>query len=1584
MTMQPEPPSAPDPIAAFRVEATVPGNGKDPLLLAYGELLLRQGPSRLFRGLSAEDIYRFVSARYAFVRQRQPAPFGLRLTEYTAGRGEGATNWCLFDVVLDDRPFLIDSIRAYFTAYSIRVQAVFHPVLAVQRDAKGVMTGVSEFKAGAHNEAHMTFITDPLPETQHQPVLEALRLILQDVIFCVDDFPAITRNIDALKAQAAKGSESRFVAQLLQWCEQSHFVFMGYLPFKGREEDHELLPRQEEGLGLFNPHVDRDTHHEALLSQVGRLLNTHARDKAFFIVEETNIPARVHRRTRLSAILCSPTRRGKKREAAALIGVFTHRSLREDVLEIPAVADKIAAVLEAHELVRGSHTYKAVLDYINGIPRFELFRLSTETLGDMVDFLLSIIDQPRTEIALRPEPAENALRILVTTPVSEFPQDKLRHIRERVETLLSRTAQNVYVVEVSQFSVVNFVFHSYEDWRERMPAPGVIEEVIAEELQTRDDRLVRMWVNERGMPDDRMARALVAALPEDYKVGYAEWEILADLNHVDQLLQEHKPQFDLRELNGSSEVKAVLYAIEKVSLSKIMPIFSNLRLHVVEEKTFQVALHERPVYLHTFLLQPPANYKLHQEPHERLMRELIFNILAQSLGEEPLNALLITCGFRWRQVNLLCLYRNYLMQVGTVYTRSTINETLINRARVAQALFGAFDARFNPDLENAQALRAKADEELDDAEREIDNLTEDRIVQAMRNLLRATVRTNFYQDGENPVVAVKLDSRLIEGLPAPRPMFEIYVYAPLMEGIHLRGDMIARGGLRYSDRPDDFRTEVLGLMATQMKKNALIVPLGSKGGFVVKNLGPYAGDVRAAGDAQYKVYVRALLSITDNLVHGQVVPPPRVVRHDVDDPYLVVAADKGTAHLSDTANAIAQDMGFWLDDAFASGGSHGYDHKQVGITARGAWESVKRHFWERGIDVQSEPVSVVGIGDMSGDVFGNGMLCSRTLKLVGAFDHRHIFVDPDPDLEAAYEERARLFALPRSSWMDYDKSKLSAGGGVFPRNAKEIAISPQMQRVLGTTKSGMSGEELIRTLLSAEVDLLWNGGIGTYIKSRAETHVEVADPNNNAVRIDAESLRARVVGEGGNLGLTQQARIEIDLKGASIISDAVDNAGGVNLSDHEVNLKILLHTLTEHGQLPDRETRNALLAELTEPVTQAVLRANFRQVLVISMDRRRSQENVNPFVRLVDTLAAGGSLDRRTEALPNAQRFQQFQSEGKGIPRPVLSVLLAYTKMLLYRRLVDSKVVDDEFCRPCFAAYFPLELAQRYAIADLEHPLRRNIIATVMTNRLIDQAGITFINETAALTDKSWPELTRAYMEADAIVNGLGLREEIYSLATTMPAEQQYELLQRLEDLLASMTRWLLLRGDDASEEASPAHLAEALSDYCRTLPTLLNAEDNEQVAGESEQLQTLGMTPAYARLAAQIPHLAGFLFVHTTAEHFGMSLADTYALVTLMNEKFMFSRLTAALEHARFTDTWEKQFGDKQRNLLAIIERTKLNAILAHRTQETQPPAWMDAYLATRQAQWKAYQDTVRKLFNMDTISLVAIAVAVRQLELV
>ncbi len=1025
-----------------------------------------------------------------------------------------------------------------------------------------------------------------------------------------------------------------------------------------------------------------------------------------------------------------------------------------------------------------------------------------------------------------------------------------------------------------------------------------------------------------------------------------------------------------------------VYSFREVNLNELMPVLENLNLHVLNEVDFQVEAEDREVFIKSFSIHIDA-----EESNGGLRQRLLdaFQALREDrLEDDYLNRLIVLTGLSWKEVDVLRGYRNYYSQLDSPYSKRRVDMSLVNNFRAAVLLFRYFEARFRPvpewkDLLDREEkalspLRLEFLEELNS----IADITEDKIIRTLFNLIDSTVRSNFFQreNAADFFISFKINALGIIDMPAPRPLYEVYVHARDMEGIHLRGGKVARGGIRWSDRQDDFRTEILGLMKTQMTKNTLIVPVGSKGGFTVKL--PFSGREEGAELSRraYERLMRGLLDLTDNLVGGKIKRPASLIVYDEEDPYLVVAADKGTAHLSDVANAVSESYKFWLGDAFASGGTHGYDHKKLGITARGAWVCVQRHFRELGTDIQKEPISVVGIGDMSGDVFGNGMLCSRKIRLLGAFNHRHIFLDPNPDPEVSYKERVRLFKLPRSSWDNYDPGLFSPGGGVFQRSAKEIKLSEEVRNWLGTRHETIDGDGLVRLLLKAEADLLWNGGIGTYFKASVEDDDDVGDRSNAATRINANELKALVVGEGGNLGFTQLARLEYALQGGRINTDAIDNSGGVDCSDHEVNLKIFLGQIRYQGKKGMLlEERNRLLEDVTEEVCGDVLRNNYHQSLCLSLDQLRCARDVYPFLDLTDYLVNKGLLDRDGEFLP-AGKIVLSRSE-RVLCRPELSILLAYSKMDLYQELLKNDLADIMESPYFLEAYFPEPVGRVAGSQVGDHPLAREITATMVTNYVTDRAGCTFGYRSAVQTGASLFEAASTYLVFDTALGSEGIRNQVFSLDNKLPSERQYDILLQLEEILDFLCHWALRYRRSLLFRTSVCEKYQVeIEDYFKSLASLVEESAWRKTREEAEQLEEAGVAAEAAATISLLPYLKDFLPVATLVEKTGMdfySIAQTY---NELHERFEIGDVLTRLDGIPLSDNWDR-----------MAKKTLVSKVLSLGYRLT-AEIWensngnLESFLTRRRQQFDAYRKLKVELNRTNSLNFNPFAVLIQALE--
>ncbi|MGL4608617.1 MAG: NAD-glutamate dehydrogenase domain-containing protein, partial [Trueperaceae bacterium] len=1031
-----------------------------------------------------------------------------------------------------------------------------------------------------------------------------------------------------------------------------------------------------------------------------------------------------------------------------------------------------------------------------------------------------------------------------------------------------------------------------------------LERDVADFTRTWEDDLLEKLEKHKG---DSEARKLFerysSILSESYKADSSSSTALRDIEGFEKLSSTPYCVDVLNVLEGDATQVKIYHHNRGLVLSDVMPVLENLGLRVIEQISYPLETKDNAKGLDIFRIQDQHGQPLDVLEHGQRLQSALTTLLLHKSENDRLNKLVLYGSLMLRQVSLLRAYLFYYAQLNATTTPRFIADTLLNHPRIAKLLFEAFYAKFDPKGTEREAAFQRYEAKILDALNNVSSLPEDTVIRGLLNLMDASIRTNFFLDKD--VISFKLESRRVAHMPEPRPLYEIAVSGLGVNGTHLRGGKVARGGLRWSDRPDDFRTEVLGLMKTQMTKNAVIVPVGSKGGFVLKRAPQEREALRSYVQTQYKHFIRGLLDITDNLVDGKVVHPEHVVVYDDADPYLVVAADKGTATFSDLANETAAEYDFWLGDAFASGGSYGYDHKKEGITARGAWECVARHFREMGVNVKTQPFTCVGIGDMSGDVFGNGMLYTDKLRLQGAFNHQHIFLDPHPDEAKSFAERQRLFALPRSSWTDYDKSIISEGGGIFERSAKSIPLSPQVKTMLGVNKDALSGQELVQALLRMPVDLLWNGGIGTYVKASSETNADAGDSSNDFVRVSANELQAKVVGEGGNLGFTQLARIEYARAGGRINTDAIDNSAGVDMSDHEVNIKILLQSLVSSGDLSFVQ-RNRLLKDMTSDVNTLVLKDNYSQSLCLSLAEKRSRDDITLFDAQMDYLSEHGSLHPSVEFLPNKKQLLERQRNHEGLTRPELAILLAYTKMGIYRWLLDSNLPDEPYFQHYLKDYFPGVLEEKYSGAIEHHPLKREIIATQFTNSVVDLLGITFVQRMLRETGALPGEIIRAALISYELLDVPTLQKEITDLDNTVPSETQYAALHELVKSVEGVVVWVLGQNSE-SVETLVGNYREAVETLRKNLAKLLPNKEKKRFEATHKNLLKQKLPKGLALDIASFDYLPSSLGLVEVSQTSGVSLNKTAEAFYDLGERLSFGYLRDGLAALSTNTKWEK-----------------------------------------------------------------------------
>jgi glutamate dehydrogenase len=1505
--------------------------GPDQALARLVARYWRFAPDEEMVNLTPSAMLAAATAHKALAAQRVPGELKLSIDRSDDG---DAT---VVDIVTDDMPFLVDTVSAALAARGLDVHLLIHPLIVVRREPLGRLVKVlpdAEPDAAPPGTLVESWIHLEIDRVREAALVDELRRdlvrVLTDVREAVEDWQKMRTQALTLADELASASlpvperDITDSVELLRWLANDQFTFLGYREYQLTEDDQGrpvLASVIGTGLGILR----QDQLTPRPLDTMSPEAYAAVREKRLLIITKANSRSTVHRSAYLDYIGVKVFDAdgnvvGEKR----FLGLFASAAYLHSVRDLPVVRRKVAAVLERSGLSARSHSGKDLLAILEDYPRDELFQIRTDELYDSVMGVLRLAGRRQLRLFIRKDMYGRFVSCLVYLPRDRF----TTHNRLAIQSILLRELNGVgldFTTRVGESLLARIHFIVRTDPAAppvRVDAEAIQEQLVAATRNWDDD--FRLLLERR--VGDEQSKALIgryiSALPDAYKDVHTPAEAcmdLAKLELLDEPGQLEMHVYRRRSDNGDVRFKVYRYG-EPMMLSTVLPVLHSLGVRVSDERPYEIARSDASIFVYDFGLVLPEGARdlADVRPHLENAFAATWRGEAETDG---FNELVVRAGLTWRQVVVLRAYAKYLRQAGTVFAQESMEATFIAYPDIAARLVALFETRFSPVLTATDADRREQCGELVAAvQRQLDDvasLDQDRILRSFLTLIQATLRTSYFQRGAEggyakPYLAIKLDPKAVPELPAPRPQFEIFVYSPRFEGVHLRFGPVARGGLRWSDRRDDFRTEILGLVKAQMVKNAVIVPVGAKGGFVLK-AAPPASDrdaYLAEGVACYKLFISALLDITDNLVSGKVVPPADVVRHDRDDPYLVVAADKGTATFSDIANAISTSYGFWLGDAFASGGSAGYDHKKMGITARGAWESVKRHFRELDHDTQAQDFTVVGVGDMSGDVFGNGMLLSEHIRLVAAFDHRHVFIDPAPDAAAGFAERRRLFDLPRSSWADYDASLISTGGGVWPRSAKSIPISPEARAALGLTgeATALSPAELLKAILLAPVDLLWNGGIGTYVKAANESHAEVGDKANDAIRVNGKQLRCKVVGEGGNLGFTQRGRIEYACGGGRIFTDFIDNSAGVDCSDHEVNIKILLGAAVTDGELsmPDRD---ALLAEMTGEVGELVLRDNYEQAAALGNSLAQTRSLLPVHRRLIAELERSGRLDRALEAMPSDEELAARAEAGGGLTSPEFAVLLAYVKIDLEDEIVGSTLPDDEWTSSVLANYFPTPLRSRYADRMARHALRREIITTALVNEAVNRGGTTFVYRTVEETGATVADIIRAYL----IIRDVYGLEKLWSAVEALdsdhdvPTEAQVAVYLEARRLMDRAVRWLL--SNRRAPLDVPNEIARLRPGVAHLLPQLDTAfRGNERAAMEShaKALVARGIPTELAAWATRIMYGFGLLDVVTVAESTGRDLTEVAGIYFVLSERYRVDSLLSKISELPREDRWQ------------------------------------------------------------------------------
>ncbi|HEX7081386.1 MAG TPA: NAD-glutamate dehydrogenase [Gammaproteobacteria bacterium] len=1570
---------------------TLPGDAKRFIRQYYAQVAVED--------LTAEPAVLAAAAldHLRWARTRRPGTPKIRAFNPTLEKNGWTSPHTIVQMVNDDMPFLVDSTTMTLDALGHAIHITIHPLLPVTRNGRGVLTDIASPKIATRARIE-SFIHIEISRCTDTRVLrrieDELATTLHDVRRAVEDWRPMLERLDAARKElaAAKGPPpdlQRESCELLAWLGDDHFTLLGYREYRlerGRNADL-LHAIPGTGLGIL-----REGGRPLEPTRLTGPAREEARSTDPLVITKTNARSRVHRPVPMDYVSVKVfDTRGRPTAERRFLGLYTSSAYNELPRDIPLLRLKARQLIAQSGVDPRSHRGKMLQHIVDTFPRDDLFQASIEELRRITNGILALQERRRVRLFHRRDAFGRFYSCLVYLPRDQYN----RRARERVEQILLRgldgtSAETDVMVSESPLARLAVTVRT-DPSKPTSPDMTALEREIAQAVRSWQDKLREALAASR--PEDE-ALELAGRFADHFSASYQDEvppeRAADDIDRVARIADGASTlEMTLRQPQGPGTGLEfwTFTPREPIPLYVALPIFENMGLRVLGEGIYAVRLDAGPIWIQDFKLETASGKPVDAAAVAPRFEDCFARVLSGDADNDRFNAFVVAAGLDWREAALLRAYGKYLAQTGMRFSQAYMQEVLARYPAFCAALVGLFNALFDPDVEAEARAEACARHEraLSDEINRTTSLDEDRILRAFAATVGATLRTNFFQEANGarkPYLSFKLDSSKVPELPRPRPMFEIFVYSQRVEGVHLRASRIARGGIRWSDRREDFRTEILGLMKAQQVKNAVIVPNGAKGGFVCKRLPEGDRDaVRREVVACYQTFIRGLLDLTDNIVGDSIVTPPRVRRRDGDDPYLVVAADKGTATFSDIANALAAEYGFWLGDAFASGGSAGYDHKKMGITARGAWESVKRHFRELGIDVQSEDFTVVGIGDMSGDVFGNGMLQSEHIKLVAAFDHRHIFVDPDPDPAVSFAERKRLFELPGSSWDDYDRSKLSPGGGVYSRQSKSIELHPAARKALGIEAARITPPELIRAVLTAPVDLLWNGGIGTYVKASDEPHASAGDPANDALRVNGNELRCRVVGEGGNLGFTQPGRIEYALRGGRINTDFIDNSGGVDCSDREVNIKILLNGAVAAGRLT-KAARNRMLAAMKDDVARGVLANNYGQTQALSIAAARCAERLGEHIRLIRMLETQGHLDRAVEHLPPDDELEARRRGGFGLTRPELAVILAYAKIELTAELIASDIPEDPYCAREVMLYFPQLIQERFGELIGTHRLRREIVAMLISSSMINRMGPFFVLRARQEVGATAAQVARAYSIAREVFDVRRLWRQIEALDYRIPAAVQYDTIFQISRMMRRAVYWLLQRyPEELDIEPMVERFRPGVARITESLPRLLGGGTGRRFDGDAEQFEQWGLPLPVAKRVASLQVMTQMLEIVQLADERGLEPKELARLYFELGRKLRLDWVREQIEALKVDGHWHALARAHLRERLAREHRAVLTQILdAHGEEDLRAALaeWL-ADSAARIAPVQAVLDEMRAGPGADFATL---SVALRQIE--
>ena len=1562
-------------------------------------------PSQDLKQTGADALYSIAHGHFAFGGQRPPGHVLVRAFNPDAKKDGWRSGHTIIEIVNDDMPFLVDSVTSELNRQNLTVHLVIHPIIGVARDRDGKFLDIvdgAKAADGAIAESFMQIQITQQSEKRLKAIETEIKRVLGQVRLAVEDWKAMRARMEQVIEELATpsaGADPETTAEIrefLRWIHGNQFTFLGYREYVHSRGADTIKIDRKNGLGILrDPKV-------VVFDEMRKLDTASARVKAFvespslLMVVKTNRRSAIHRPVHMDAIgIKRFDAKGRVVGQHLFIGLFTSVAYSRSPWEIPLLSQRLKNVVARAGFPASSHDGKALTHILETFPRDELFQVSDDYLFETALGILHLQDRQRVALFVRRDNFERFMSCLIFVPRDRYTTALRLKMQKILEDAFKgeATAHHATLGD-SALARLHLILRT---------TPGKIPVYDVKKLEAQLVETSRSW-------SDILSEALIArygeargldlmhqygtAFSPGYQDAYTGEAALDDIERIEELLVEGGIGMNLYRVDGQPESRVrfkVYHPDRALSLSDVLPLFEHMGFKVLDESPYKVVLRsagDKVVMIHDFGLESRSGGAVNIAAIRDNFQEAFRRVWAGDTESDGFNALVPGVGLNWREVVIVRAISKFLRQANIPFSQAYMEQTLAKNGSIARQIVDLFLTLFDPAAKGrdkkAAEIRAKVNADLE----AVVSADEDRILRRFVNVVDSMLRTNFFQPGADggpkPYLSFKMNSKNLDELPLPRPLREIFVYSPRTEGVHLRFGLVARGGIRWSDRREDFRTEILGLVKAQQVKNAVIVPVGSKGGFVLKRPTP-PGDRDAflkEGIACYKILISGLLDITDNIKGAKVTPPKNVIRLDDDDPYLVVAADKGTATFSDIANGVSLAYGHWLGDAFASGGSQGYDHKKMGITARGAWESVKRHFREVGKDIQKQDFTVIGVGDMSGDVFGNGMLLSPHIKLFGAFNHMHIFVDPDPDPAKSLKERRRMFNLPRSSWTDYDKSVMSKGGAIFERSAKSLTLTPEIRRRFGIAKDKVTPNELMQTLLKAEVDLLWFGGIGTYIKAETESNADVGDRANDAIRINGGDIRAKVMGEGANLGATQLGRIEYALNGGRLNTDSIDNSAGVNCSDHEVNIKILIDSVVAKGGLSAKQ-RNKLLAAMTDEVGGLVLNSNYGQSQAISVVEARAVQVLDNQSRLMRRLERADRLNRSVEFLPDDETLTERHLAKKGLTRPEIAILMSYAKIWLYDELLASDVPDDPYLEVDLLQYFPTPLRGKYRKDIDQHRLRREIIATRLTNSLVNRVGDTFVSEFMEKTGKPAAEIVRAYAIAREVYGLKDLWEAVEALDNKVPTATQAAMILDTNQLIEWVALWFLRNGKPGLDiSAHVGEFQDGITALVDGLTGALPAHYQTDLKTRAKPYVDAGVPQALALKVCNLVNLYSGCDVVRLANARKMKVLNVARMYFAVGSRFHLGRLRAAAETMDSDSHWQ------QLAIAALIEEiyshqlTLANRVLDFGNGKLAPEKAIDGWVNKNRPAVEPTEQLLSELWATQVNDLSMIAVASRQLR--